>query len=137
MTYRSNIQYAKLFSSYQKGTDKIPYIGGGDAFQRMRRNVFFARSYRTKPTERIWTIRDIMEKWGVLKHYEALIDNMEQKTSSNEVIAIVEWNGSTDELYPAPSEQKILNWGIYDENTGNTHIYGGIVFQNGKMTFHT
>jgi len=138
--YRDNIKHAKLFSEHQKGTETIPYIEGGDAFQHIRRDVFFARAYRTYPKERIWTIRDVMERWGVLNHYDELIRQMERRTDrtgrtgSNE-IAIVEWNDS--DLTSNFDEQRILNWGLYDEITGKCYVYGGVVFQQGKMTFHT
>lgn len=81
-----------------------------------------------------------MKQWGVLNHYEDLIKQMERKTdrtgrSGNNVIAIVEW--LDNDLTSNFDEQRMLNWGIYDEITGKTYIYGGVVFQQGKMTFHT
>jgi len=103
----------------------------------MRKNVYFAKAYRTHP-ERIWTIREVMEKWGVLNKYDALIAQMVRRVENNpDEIAIVEWLGNDDNLTPNPEEQKMLNWGLFDAESGQTRIYGGVVFQYGEMTFHT
>ena len=137
MSYKDNIEDAQFFSRYQKDTDKIPYLGDGRIFQKMRKNVYFARSYRTKP-ERIWTIREVMEKWGVLNKYNELIAQMVRKVENHpDELAVVEWLGNDDNLVPNPEEQKMFNWGIFDAESGRTLIYGGVVFQYGEMSFHT
>jgi len=144
MTYKDNIENANLFGSTTFQGDPIPGYGNGKAFQKMRKQVFFAKAYRTHPgqadrpfpKEKIWTIKEAMEKWGVGHLYNDLIESMVLRTKNHpDEIAIVEWYGT--DLTKNPDEQRMLEWGLYDTETGKSYISGGVMFQHGKMSFHT
>lgn len=136
MTYKENIENALLFGAGTVNVENIPGYGNGKTFQKLRKQVFFGKAYRTKPKERIFTIKEIMEKWGVGYLYKDLIDSMVLRTENHpDKIAIVEWYGT--DLTENHDEQRLLEWGLYDAETGLCSIAGSVLFQYGKMSSHT
>ena len=140
MTYKENIENLILYDEWKD----VPGYGIGKWYQKIRKQVFFAKAYRTDPKHadrlypkgRIYTIKEVMEKWGVGHLYRDLINIMVLKTENRpDMIAIVEWYGS--DLTENHDEQRMLQWGLYSSDTGDAGIGGGVLFQYGEMSFHT
>lgn len=132
MTYKEDIENLIFYDNLKD----VSGYGNGKWYQKIRKQVFFAKAYRTKPKERIYTIREVMEKWGVTHLYQDLINNMVLRIENDpDMIAIVEWYGS--DLTENHDEQRLLQWGLYTSDIGGAGIGGGVLFQYGEMSFHT
>ncbi|MCK4665989.1 hypothetical protein KAU33_04525 [Candidatus Dependentiae bacterium] len=140
MTYKEEIEELILYEDWKD----VPGYGNGKWYQKIRKQVFFAKAYRTKPEHadrpspkgRIYTIREVMEKWGVSHLYRDLINIMVSKTENDpDMIAIVEWYGN--DLTENHDEQRMLQWGLYSSYSGGAGLGGGVLFQYGEMSFHT
>ena len=144
MSWKEDIENNMLFSARIEDGKDIPGFGNGKTYQKLRKQVFFAKAYRTDPKqadrlypkERIFTIKEVMEKWGVGYLYKSLITNMVLRTKDHDDrIAIVEWY--ENDLTKNRNEQRILVWGIYDAVTGDGYNSGSIVFEYGEMNIYT
>ena len=144
MMWKKEIENCMLFSARIKGGKDIPGFGNGKMHQKLRKQVFFSKAYRTDPKqadrpyprERIFTIREVMNKWGVGYLYKDLINEMVSRTKNHDdEIAIVEWYG--DDLTENHNEQRVLVWGMYGSSNGGCSVSGSIVFEYGKMTIFT
>ena len=126
MTYRENLDDDMIF-----GKRKDP--DNQKTFVKPTKDLYFEKRY-VSSKDKVITIREIVEGWGY--EYSTVIAQMKRRVKEGEV-GIVGFSGSEDKLKKNKEEQRLLDFTIANENTGKFHLVGGILFYNGKISFHT
>ena len=122
MTYRDNIE------ALLKSDDSSPA-------EIVKENIYMTKYLIVNEDYREITIMELMKVWGVQEHYDRMVDHLHRLAhdKTNRMVVLQYDNGAYD---ANPDEQKLLYFAVTD-NDGNHIIDGGVLFQNGKMSFHT
>lgn len=126
MTYRENLDNDMLFGKRNDPDNQKTFV-------KPRKNLYFEKRYLSKK-DKVIPLKDIVEGWGY--DYSKLIKQMDLRVKEGEV-GIVGFTGYESDLAKNKEQQRVLDFTIADEITGKPDLVGGIVFQNGKMSFHT
>lgn len=126
MTYRENLDNDMLFGKRNDPDNQKTFV-------KPRKNLYFEKRYLSKK-DKVIPLKDIVEGWGY--DYSKLIKQMDLRVKEGEV-GIVGFTGYESDLAKNKEQQRVLDFTIADEITGKQYLVGGIVFQNGKMSFHT
>lgn len=128
MTYRENLDNDMLFGKRNDPDNQKTFV-------KPRKNLYFEKRYAANQNKVI-PLRDILAGWGYMRLYPELIKQMERRVKEGEV-GIVGFTGYESDLAKNKEQQRVLDFTIADEITGKPDLVGGIVFKNGKMSFHT
>jgi hypothetical protein len=107
-------------------------------YEEIRKNIFL-RKYliiKSGQEDKVLTLKEVLFIWGYESFFDEMIENFERKIKCNPNLSILVFH-STGELNENKKYQRMLEWNIYDENTGEYGLCGGTCFQNDEMTFHT
>lgn len=122
MTYRDNIE--ALLTPDDNSPAEI-----------VKENIYMTKYSIMNENYRQITISELMKIWDVQQHYDHMVDHLHRlaKDKENRMVVLQYDSGAYD---ANPDEQKLLYFEVTD-NDGNHVINGGVLFQNGKMSFHT
>ena len=122
MTYRDNIE------ALLKSDDSSPA-------EIVKKNIYMTKYLIVNEDYREITIMELMKVWGVQEHYDRMVEHLHRFAHDkiNRMVVLQYDNGAYD---ANSTEQKLLYFAVTD-NDGNHIINGGVLFQNGKMSFHT
>ena len=83
-------------------------------------------------------LKDIIRSLGTEEDIQKIIDHYKKWTEPNpQLFVYIACNLSQRLIDSDKSKQKTLDFVIRDVTTGNIVLSGGILFQNGKLSFHT
>jgi len=112
----------------QNVKDKLGVKYKNDVFL-MLQETFHTGVYDT------YTIEELLTLWGVHRHYDRLIERMDEYTQNHDDRMVIVAYDKGD-FNVNHDEQKLLYFAVHD-NHGAFISNGGALFQNGKLTFHT
>lgn len=124
MTFKENLEKDMLLGISKDTNNQKTFV-------KPKKNLYFAKYFDGR---KVFTIRDIVQKLGY--DYSKIIEQMERRVKEGE-IGIVECHMMKDDIKKEISKQKVLDFAVVDENTGKRYLNGGIVMQDGKISFHT
>lgn len=104
--------------------------------EEVRPRVFLQKHVRRVNPDEILTIKEIMEAWGYGQFYDEMIDHFVRLIKNNtdeDILAHYDTGGLEKKM----SSQKLLGWSIFDEKIKKFGLVGGVLFQEGEMSFHT
>jgi len=106
-------------------------------FKEVRSRIFF-QNYFDPETFKLVPLEDIIKTLGTENDVDTIRNACENWTKhDNTSMAIVSCHIKKDEIVKDPSVQKLLDSQICNTVTGDNSLVGGILFQDGKVTFHT
>lgn len=89
-------------------------------------------------TPKVHTIKQIMKIWGVEKYYGEMINRFKGYGRNYKGVVMTLRNDISEYKWKTdPAHQKLLYFEIMDKETGEGRYNSGVLFQNGKMSFHT
>ena len=108
-------------------------------FDEVADSVFFQNYYLIEEDmDHIIDLKTIIKKIGNEADIETIIDACKRWTKHNtQEMAIVTCHIKSDEIVKNADVQKLLEFSIHHKISGDIILNGGIVFQYGKVSFHT
>lgn len=99
--------------------------------------ILFQRYYVA--SKDVWiSLKDIIRYLGTEDDIQTIINHLKMWVEPNDKRFIyVACIMSHHEIYKNKDRQKMLSFVVHDTTTGCSVICGGIVFQDGKISFHT
>ena len=99
--------------------------------------ILFQSYYIIPKDERI-PLKDIIRNIGTEKDIQTIIDHFKRWTEPNpQLFVYIACNLAQRVIDSDKSRQKLLDFVIRDITTGNLILNGGILFQDGKISYHT
>ena len=96
------------------------------------------QSYLTPSKEERIPLKDVIRNIGTEKDIQTIIDHYKKWTEPNpRLFVYIACNLSQRLIDSEKSKQKTLDFVIRDVTTGNIVLNGGILFQDGKISFHS
>ena len=96
------------------------------------------QSYLTLSKEERIPLKDVIRNIGIEEDIQTIIDHYKRWTEPNPQLFIyIACNLAQRLIDSEKSRQKTLGFVIRDVTTGNIVLSGGILFQDGKLSFHT
>jgi len=96
------------------------------------------QSYLILSKEERIPLKDIVRSIGTEEDIQTIIDHFKKWTESNpQLFVYIACNLAQRLIDSDKSRQKTLDFVIRDVTTGNIVLNGGILFQDGKISFHT
>jgi hypothetical protein len=106
-------------------------------FKEVRSRIFFQNYYSSKSDSFI-PLEEIVTTLGNKDDINTIIDACKNWTKFNrQRMAIVSCHIKEDEIIREVNIQKVLDFTICDTLEGKVTIEGGVLFQNGEISFHT
>lgn len=106
-------------------------------FREVRSRIFFQNYYSSKDGSFI-PLEEIITTLGNKDDINTIIDACKNWTKFNrQKMAIVSCHIKEDEIIRETKIQKVLDFAICDTVEGKVTIEGGVLFQNGEVSFHT
>lgn len=133
MNFKKHIENNLVLGREDSG-EGIKNYGNGKAFQRVKKNVYLEKVYLRKPTERIWTIREIINLWGY--DYSELIKFLENQIKNKENEIIILQFVFTSRILNKNDGKLILKWTVYDAEDRTNKKFGTLEFKDGKIIKH-
>jgi len=98
-------------------------------------NIYMVKYTIVKEDYKQITISELVTAWGMHRHYDHMVEHLSNlaKDKVNTMVAVQYDIGAYDVNH---DEQKMLYFAATD-NDGKHIINGGVLFQHGKMSFHT
>lgn len=96
------------------------------------------QSYLTLSKEERIPLKDVIRNIGTEEDIQTIIDHFKKWTEPNpRLFVYIACNLAQRLIDSEKSRQKTLDFVIRDVTTGNIVLNGGILFQDGKISFHT
>lgn len=96
------------------------------------------QSYLTPSESGQFKLKDMIKIIGTEEDIQTIIDHFKKWTEPNHRLFVyIACNLSQWLINSDKSKQKTLDFNIRDVTTGNIILSGGILFQNGNISFHT
>lgn len=96
------------------------------------------QSYLTLSKEERIPLKDVIRSIGTEEDIQTIIDHFKKWTEPNpRLFVYIACNLAQRLIDSEKSRQKTLDFVIRDVTTGNIVLNGGILFQDGKISFHT
>ena len=106
-------------------------------FKEVRSRIFFQR-YFNPDTYELTPLTDIINTIGSEGDFGIILNACKNWTKHKHTdMAIVSCHLKPEEIVRDPTVQKLLDFQICDTVTGESSLVGGVLFQDGKVTFHT
>ncbi len=100
------------------------------------RSIILKKRQDPEHVKRYYTIRQVLQKWGVGNLYPELLADLKQMTKwyENTYLVVTPW---WNHLEPEPKIQKGVDFWIRDKAKGKLVTSGSYTFLNGTMSKHT
>jgi len=96
------------------------------------------QSYITPSEKGRFQLKDMIKMIGTYEDIKTIINHFKKWTEPNpQLFVYIACNLSQRLIDSDKSRQKTLDFVIRDITTGNIVLNGGILFQDGKLSFHT
>ena len=96
------------------------------------------QSYLTLSKEKRIPLKDVIRDIGTEEDIQTITDHFKKWTEPNpRLFVYIACNLAQRLIDSEKSRQKTLDFVIRDVTTGNLVLNGGILFQDGKLSFHT
>jgi len=106
-------------------------------FKEIRSRIFFQNYYSIKKDTYI-PLSEIINTVGNEDDFRAILNACRAWTQHKHTdMAIVSCYLKEEDIVKDPSVQKLLDFQICDTVSGEPSLVGGVLFQDGKVTFHT
>lgn len=106
-------------------------------FKEIRSRIFFQNYYSIKKNTYI-PLSEIINTFGNEDDFMTILNACKRWTQHKLTdMAIVTCYLKEEDIVRDPSVQKLLDFQICDVVTGDLSLVGGVLFQDGKVTFHT
>ncbi len=134
--------YEDLIRDIKSDNEKYSEYGRSHILYLPKGNILIIKDFAVEGNKgnkrKIYTLREVLRAWGVVKHYPRLMMELQQRLRYTEdKIMYLCVEGHNSDLRKEPHIQKLLYFEIRDKHTGNFRSNGGILFENGKMSWHS
>jgi hypothetical protein len=86
--------------------------------------------------DEVISIKEIVDRWGYSQFFDEMIERfcrLIKNDPDEDIVVHYDIGGLEKEM----SRQKLLGWSIYNNRTDKFGLVGGVLFQEGEMSFHT